>query len=126
MTPNDFNEFRKIVAGIHAYYRQDLSDFVLSIFWDGLKEYDIQAVSNAFRQHTQNTDDAGKFCPKVADIKKMISGGTQDRALSAWSKVDRAIRCVGTYESVVFDDALIHRVLQDMGGWVSLGTKSED
>jgi hypothetical protein len=25
----------------------------------------------------------------------------------------------------VFDDALIHRVIQDMGGWIGLGTKSE-
>ena len=27
---------------------------------------------------------------------------------------------------MVFDDALIHRVIHDMGGWIALGTKKED
>jgi hypothetical protein len=43
----------------------------------------------------------------------------------AWSKVDKAVRQVGPYASVVFDDALIQRVLQDMGGWVLLNTKPD-
>jgi len=46
--------------------------------------------------------------------------------LIAWSKVDRAVRVVGTYESVIFDDALIHRVITDMGGWIQLGHKKEE
>jgi hypothetical protein len=40
--------------------------------------------------------------------------------------VDLAVRRVGTYCDVVFDDALIHRVIQDMGGWIALGTKAEN
>ena len=46
--------------------------------------------------------------------------------LVAWAKVDRAVRQVGTWQSVVFDDALIHRVLHDMGGWLALERKTED
>ncbi len=56
----------------------------------------------------------------------MLGGSTQDAALAAWSKVDRAVREVGPYQSVAFDDALIHRVLFEMGGWIPLGSKTED
>lgn len=33
----------------------------------------------------------------------------------AWNKVDKAVRQVGAWTSVMFDDALIHRVISDMG-----------
>jgi hypothetical protein len=36
------------------------------------------------------------------------------------------VRQVGTYTDVVFDDALIHRVIQDMGGWIGFGLKDND
>src|SRR5260363_262611 len=44
----------------------------------------------------------------------------------AWANVDQAVRGVGPYQSVVFEDALIHRVLAEMGGWIPLGSKTED
>ena len=40
--------------------------------------------------------------------------------------MDKAVRQVGTHRSVVFDDPLIHRVLQEMGGWIGMGQKTED
>jgi hypothetical protein len=55
----------------------------------------------------------------------MLQGSTQDSALVAWAKVDRAVRSCGTYNSVVFDDPVIHRVIVDMGGWVLVGGKDE-
>jgi hypothetical protein len=40
--------------------------------------------------------------------------------LQAWSKVESAIRHIGSYNSIAFDDPLIHWVILDMGGWVKL------
>jgi hypothetical protein len=57
---------------------------------------------------------------------KLIGGTTIDTALEAWSAVDNAVRTVGTYRSVAFADPIIHKVIQDMGGWVALGNKKED
>jgi hypothetical protein len=56
----------------------------------------------------------------------MMTGSSQDSAFSAWTKVDKAVRQVGPYESVVFDDPLIHKVLHDMGGWLLLCEKDDD
>ena len=125
MKSNELEQFNELLAGVHAFYRRDFSEFGGMVYWQALKPYDFAAVKEAFSRHAVNPD-TGKFMPMPADIVKMLQGSTQDSALAAWAKVDRAIRTVGTYRSVIFDDALIHRVLTEMGGWIDLGRKTED
>lgn len=125
MKIEDFQAFHEGIVGVMSFYGRDVSQFALDLWWNALKGYDLKAIVEAFNRWVVNPD-AGQFPPKPADIVRLVSGSTQDRALSAWAKVDQAIRHVGTYESVVFDDPVIHRVLHDMGGWVSLGMKRED
>ncbi len=125
MNTEDYEAFRDVLHGVHDFYERQLSAFALDVWWQALKSYDLQAVTRAFGVHTVNPD-TGQFMPKPADIVRMMSGGTSDNAMRAWSKVDQAVRSVGVYESVVFDDPLIHRALEDMGGWIGLGMKNED
>lgn len=125
MTPTDHGAFVALVADVHAFYRRDFSDFSANVWWNALKPYDFEAVSDAIGRHSVNPD-SGQFMPMPADIVKMLQGSTQDAGLVAWAKVDRAVRSCGTYNSVVFDDALIHRVIVEMGGWVLIGGKGED
>lgn len=42
------------------------------------------------------------------------------QALRAWSKVMEAVRRVGVYRTVIFDDPIIHRVIWEMGGWQTI------
>jgi hypothetical protein len=95
------------------------------VWWAAMKPFDLDAVKDALNRHCVNPD-SGQFLPKPADVVRMLQGSTQDAALVAWSKLDRTVREVGTYRSVVFEDALIHRIVLEMGGWVALGTKTED
>lgn len=125
MNQSDFVKFTDIMQLVAEQYSKTPSDGLISLYWQGLKNYDFLAVQDAIGRHLANTD-TGQFMPKIADIIRMMSGSSLDAALSAWAKVDRAVRHVGTYESVVFDDPLIHSVLHDMGGWVGFGTKTED
>ncbi len=124
MKPSDSAEFFSLISNVYAFYRQDYSDFVGQVWWGAMKVFELAAVRDALGRHAANPD-AGQFLPKPADVVKMLEGSTQDAALLAWHKVDKAVREVGTYASVAFDDALIHRVVFEMGGWVSLGTKDE-
>jgi hypothetical protein len=121
----DFDRFLTILTGVSDYYGKPLSESVQQLYWHGLQQYDIEAVEKALWAHTQNPD-SGQFMPKIADVTKMLQGSTQDSALQAWSKVDRAVRCVGTHRSVVFEDPIIHRVIVEMGGWIQFGTKTEE
>jgi hypothetical protein len=124
MTQDDYDEFAGMVSAITELYGKPASEFAIGIWWGALVQYDLAAVRQAFDRHVRNPD-SGQFAPKPADLIRMMGGTTQDSALVAWSKVDRALRVVGPYRSVVFDDPLIHRVLAEMGGWTALGTKTE-
>jgi hypothetical protein len=125
MRDSDEIKFVTLLTGISDYYGKDLSTGVIGLYWEGLRQYDLEAVEKALWAHTQNPD-TGQFMPKIADVTKMLQGRTTDQAAVAWSKVDAAVRRVGTYADVVFDDPVIHRAIADMGGWVPLGLKTED
>lgn len=124
MQADDKMNFAALIANVYAFYRQDSSDFALGVWWEAMKPFDFAAVADALNRHCVNPD-SGQFMPKPADVVKMLRGSSQDSSMVAWSKVDKAVRQVGTYESVAFDDPVIHRVIHDMGGWVALGTKNE-
>lgn len=124
MIDSDKPKFFTLIAGVYAFYRQDISDFAGGVWWEAMKPFDLAAVADALNRHCVNPD-SGQFMPKPADVVKMLQGSSLDSAMVAWSKVDKAVRQVGTYATVAFDDPVIHRVIHDMGGWVKLGTKNE-
>lgn len=124
MKQADFDNFTNMLNAIGDLYGKTQSEWSIGIWWGAMQAYDLPAVREALNRHVKNPDN-GQFMPKPADVVRMIQGSTTDSALHAWAKVDKAIRQVGTYRDVVFDDALIHRAIHDMGGWVGLGTKNE-
>lgn len=125
MQDNDKKRFATLLSGIADYYGKELAGGVIELYWQGLRQYDLGAVEKALWEHTQNPDN-GQFMPKIADVTRNLQGRTTDQASIAWSKVDSAVRRVGTYSDVVFDDPIIHRVIADMGGWIKFGTMNED
>lgn len=122
MLNTDKKRFATLLSGIADYYGKELSPAIVGLYWEGLKQFDIEAVEKALWDHTQNPD-SGQFVPKIADVVRGLQGRTQDQASMAWSKVDAAVRSVGPYQDVVFDDPLIHRVVSEMGGWIQFGAK---
>lgn len=125
MAPTDRENFYELMSDVYAFYRQSVSPFALGVWFEAMTPYDLHAVRDALNRHCVNPDN-GQFLPKPADVVKLIAGGTQDAALVAWAKVTQAISTVGRYRSVVFDDPLIHAVLNDMGGWIPLGDVSKE
>lgn len=124
MNASDKPTFLQALEGVYALYRVEFSAPVAAIWWKALQSYEIEAVVDALGRHAMNPD-TGQFLPKPADVVKQLEGSTQDIALLAWTKVMGGMKQVGTWDSVAFDDPIIHRVLQDMGGWVWLGQQQE-
>jgi len=119
MNTNEKPDFAELLTGIAGVNNKIFSKSMVDVYWRSLKSYSWADVQRAFQAHIDNPD-GGEFMPKPADIRRLLEGSGQDRALSAWTKIEKAITDIGSYESVVFDDALIHAVLEDMGGWISL------
>lgn len=125
MEPKDRKRLAACLMAASELYAREVSPAVSEVWARSLEPYDIGAIEGAFSRHFVSPD-SGQYMPKPADIVKMLEGSSEDGALVAWAKVDKAVRQVGAYRTVVFDDALIHRVLHDMGGWIGFGMKREE
>lgn len=112
-------QFYAMLTGLFELYGKKASRELFALYYGALKAYDLSDLSRAANQHALDPD-AGQFMPKPADFVRHIEGSKQTRSMRAWTTVDRAIRAVGQYVSVTFDDPIIHRVIEDMGGWVDL------
>lgn len=125
MLDSDRSMFASMLTAVAGIYGREVTPQTVAIYWNALQGYDLAAVRQAFDRHVKNPD-TGQFMPKPADLIRMLGGTTQDAALAAWAKVARAMRLVGSYASVTFDDPMIHAVIGDMGGWVRLCETLED
>ncbi len=124
MHRTDMPRFLEVMTGVSEVYGRKFTDAAMDIYFNALGQYDIETVVSAISAHVKNPDN-GQFFPKPADIIRMIGGSSKDSSYIAWSKVDRAVRRIGVYESVAFDDEIIHVTISDMGGWASFGEKQE-
>uniref|UniRef100_UPI0036DF8CE0 hypothetical protein n=1 Tax=Photorhabdus sp. RM322S TaxID=3342825 RepID=UPI0036DF8CE0 len=115
------SQFAKSMAAVGEIYGREISEIMIGIYWNALKNYAMADVQRAFQRHTRDTDN-GQFFPKPADLIRHIEGNKDGKALQAWSKVYRAIGSYGRRNSVVFDDPIIHSVITEMGGlnWPAL------
>jgi len=119
MQQSDLQNFGKWMALLGELHGKAISAPLAEVYWQALEDFEWEDVDLALQAHVNNPD-CGQYFPKPADIIRFIEGTSETKALKAWSKVIEAIQRVGRYQSLVFDDALIHAVLEDMGGWIKV------
>jgi hypothetical protein len=119
MKTHDLTRFATLLATICSVYHKTLSETLTEIYWQALKDYPLDQIQQALTQHISDPD-TGQYFPKPADVIRRITGSAHEEAQAAWVNVEYAIRRFGTYESVAFDDALIHSVIKTLGGWSRL------
>lgn len=125
MTSEDFDQFATAWTSTVSIYGKVADDFQVKAVFHVLSKFDIRDVKRALAAHMSDPD-SGQYQPKPADIIRHIQGDTKTRAMLAWSKVDKAIRLIGSYESVVFDDEVIMFTIESMGGWMKICSTKED
>jgi len=116
MTADDKPAFARLLTDALAFYRQDVSAFTLTVWWAACEAFDMEQVRKGLTAHALDPE-RGQFAPKPADLMRVLHGTQADRSLVAWGKLMDAIRAVGAWRSVVFDDGAIHAAIEDMGGW---------
>lgn len=119
MQQGDKAGFKALISDAMAFYRQDVSAFLLSVWWQACERYSLEQVTKAMTAHAMDPE-RGQFPPKPADIVRQLQGTFGDRSLVAWSRVLDAMQRVGGYASVDFGDAATHQAITDMGGWTVL------
>lgn len=125
MNPNQKTDFYALVADALSYWRQDVSEFALAVWWNGCQAYEFDEVARALSDHATDPD-KGQFAPKVADIVRILGGTKTDRSLREWGRVHEAMGRVGAYSDVDFGDSATHAAIRDMGGWPKLCRTNTD
>lgn len=115
----------EVLAGVHDFYGKDMSEFAADVWLQAVAGFEAEQVTKALSAHLMDPD-RGQFMPKPADLVRQLHGTAADRSLIAWGKVLDAIKRVGAYQSVAFDDGAIHAVVVDLGGWPKLCRTTED
>ena len=126
MQTNDIPQFIQMLHNLcEMYGKPRMSDEVAMLHFGALQDYSLEDVRKGFFAALRNPD-SGQFMPRPADVIRELSGSSDTRAAIAWAKVREAICRVGHMPSVAFDDAIIHAVIADMGGWVKLALITND
>ena len=126
MQTNDIPQFIQMLHNLcEMYGKPRMSDEVAMLHFGALQDYSLEDVRKGFFAALRNPD-SGQFMPRPADVIREISGSSDTRAAMAWAKVREAICRVGHMPSIAFDDAIIHAVIADMGGWVKLALITND
>lgn len=110
------------LVGAYAFYDRELTDFAMRIWADALDGIDADTIDAAFARHLRDHD-AGRFCPKPADILRQIHGDADERALVAWGEVIAAARSGGRRF-----DGPTQAAIDSMGGMgrLRLATEAEN
>lgn len=116
MNQSQKTDFYAMIADALGYWKQDVSEFALNVWWAGCQRFDFNQVARALSEHATDPD-KGQFAPKVADIVRILGGTKTDRSLREWGRVHEAMSRVGAYQDVDFGDGATHSAIRDMGGW---------
>lgn len=117
-------EFAKIMVMLGVIYDQIISEEKMNIYYELLRSYSIDVLQKGATRLIKERTTAS--FPKPAEIIEKIEGNLEDKANLAWEKVTKAMLKHGHYQSVSFDDHVIHSVMQVMGGWAETGNWLKD
>lgn len=116
MEQSDRIAFDGFLVKVGEFYNEIYSSDRRDMFFNVLIGYPLEAIALAFHAHMGDPD-KGMFPPMPADITRIIKGGANVQALTAWDTALETVRERGAYATVTFDDPLIAWTIDKMGGW---------
>ena len=109
------DEFAKVISGLQVYFRHELSEVELGIYWSALRGWEAHRFKQAAQAHVVRS----KWFPKLSELAEAVGGSETDAADEAWLRVIRSVAAVGRYRSVDFG-ADENAATQAVGGWIKL------
>lgn len=118
MNKGDFKKFEQIMGGINEVYgdpSKQVSELKMDLYWNSLKDLTIDHLNRAVNM-LMNTKVIKTF-PLPAEIREAALGNLDDKAEAAFEVFWGTVQNLGAYQSVVFQDGIIGRVVTELGGW---------
>lgn len=119
MELNEKKRFLELITGLAHTFGADMSVKDIENYWLFLRPYPLTEFEKAVIYYCASPE-GHRFMPKPGELIAAMEGSALQQAQQAWSKVMNAVRQIGGDATVIFDDASVHAVIYDMGGWVRL------
>lgn len=119
MSPVSIDRFQRVIDTLREFYARDgrphsLNETQLRGYLIGLSGYSIEAVEAAAQRAIVEC----RFFPTLAELLAMLNGTGEEQAMAAFSRLRQAMRTVGAYRAIVFEDgALGDAIRLTFGGW---------
>lgn len=120
----NYKLFAENITGLAEVFNTEMTDSKLKIYYlalQGLTDNQfIQAVEGVIKTHVYNT------MPKPAEFLELFREDKDSKATESLLQLENAIRKYGYYDSVQFDDPVIHKTVEALGGWQNICTQEDD
>ena len=122
MKPEDQERFIQSMGIMAEAFQKKPSENMAEIYWRVLQDMSIGNFEQACLNLINTRKITGTF-PMVAEIREASGAGESldTRIALAWDKLIFAIENHGYYDSVQFDDPVIHLIVKSWGGWIAVG-----
>jgi len=122
MVEADKIEFIEIMTGLAGIFNHALSRIQINLYFDALRDLDFKDVKRAANIVARTC----KFFPKPVEFREQILPNLDAQASLAYDKLHEAYLRFSPYHSVIFDDPVIHAVVNSLGGWLKLASLTID
>ena len=113
----DRDRFMKNLLGlVEMFGEPPMSEFRILAYFGALEAFTDDQVERAMNEASRSL----RFFPKPVELVELIQGKQEDRALTAWEQLQQAVSRAGAYQSVLFEDPKIARVIKILGGWEAI------
>lgn len=116
MKEQDKAEFVKQLTGLAELFDKKISDTLFEIYWQTLNDLPLED----FKRGVSNLALTSKFFPKPVEFREQVLPNLDAQASLAYDKLHEAYLRLSPYHSVIFDDPVIHAVVNSLGGWIKL------
>src|SRR5258708_27315232 len=113
MNADERERLMEALTILAEHYQRPLSAGALAFYLNCVDDLPFAAVERALRTLGQTSE----FWPMPAKVREIVVGTPSDRALVAWTRLERAMTSAGPYASVTFNDPVLHVTIAQLGGW---------
>lgn len=110
----DRKRFAKNLVGLAALLDKELPVSLQDLYWRAFKD---EVSDDEFEAACNRAGLGLKFFPKPVELMEFIRPDQETVALDAWETLQRTIRRVGQYQSVLFQDGRLTHTVESLGGW---------
>ena len=112
----DGKQFKAKLAVLGELYGKECTQALADLYWSALRDFTDEQFHAAIDAGIRKWKCFGRL-PTPAEIIELIQGNGEDKALTAWEQLQQAVSRAGAYQSVLFEDPKIARVIKILGGW---------